>query len=194
MLKWFRDQFAILEHEEAKATGASVYAALDRAVSDDPTGILVLPHFSGAATPYMDYDSKAAFVGITLETTRYDLYKALMEGTSYEMLLNFNSVRMFTGEIREIRATGGGASSDVWLQIKADVLGTSITALDCKEVGAAGSAALAGVAIGVYDSLEDTVRTMAPTRRVFAPNPARMQAYGALYRKYANLYTAVKQL
>ena len=47
-------------------------------VSDSTTGILVLPHFAGAATPYMDNAAKAAFVGVTLETTKYDLYQALM--------------------------------------------------------------------------------------------------------------------
>ena len=123
-LKWFRDNFAELEFEKAEKENKNVYAELDKVVGDKPTGILVLPHFAGAATPYMDNDSKAAFVGITLETTKFDLYKALMEGTSYEMLLNFNTMKALTGEIKEIRATGGGATSDVWLQIKADILET----------------------------------------------------------------------
>lgn len=193
-LKWFRDRFAEAEKELAEARGENVYAMLDRAVSDAPTGILVLPHFAGAATPYMDNDSKAAFVGITLETTKYDLYKALMEGTSYEILLNFNALKGITGEIGEIRATGGGASSDVWLQIKADVLGTAITALECREVGAAGSAALAGVAIGAYSDLRATVSAMAPVRRVFVPDAKRQACYAEYYKKYANLYTAIKNL
>ena len=193
-LKWFRDNFAVSDRQQAEATGENVYAILDAAVSDGPTGILVLPHFAGAATPYLDSDSKAAFVGITLETTRYDLYKALMEGTSYEMLLNFRTMRSMTGDIQEIRATGGGATSDVWLQIKADILGTAITALSCKEVGAAGTAALAGQAIGAFSSLTDAVSRMAPVRKVFEPNAANREAYAALYRQYANLYQAVKGL
>lgn len=193
-LKWFRDNFAELEYMQAEKQGKNVYAELDDAVSDMPTGILVLPHFAGAATPYMDNDSKAAFVGVTLETTKYDIYKALMEGTSYEMLLNFNTMKALTGEIREIRATGGGALSDVWLQIKADILGAEITALECKEVGAAGTAALAGKAVGAFGDLKTAVSRQAPVRKVFEPCEKNRRIYAELYKKYANLYNAIKQL
>lgn len=193
-LKWFRDNFAELENIEAESKSKNVYAELDKAVGDMPTGLLVLPHFAGAATPYMDTDSKAAFVGVTLETTKYDLYKALMEGTSYEMLLNFNTMKSLTGDIKEIRATGGGATSDVWLQIKADILNTDITALNCKEVGAAGTVALTGVATGAYSNLETSISDMVNVRRVFAPNKENTKVYSELYKKYANLYSAVKGL
>lgn len=193
-LKWFRDNFAEFEFINAEKENKNVYAELDRAVSDQPTGILVLPHFAGAATPYMDNDSKAAFVGITLETTKYDLYKALMEGTSYEMLLNFNTMKALTGEIEEIKATGGGATSDVWLQIKADILNTKITALSCKEAGAAGTAALAGLAIGASKDLKAMVSKMTAVRKVFVPKKENVAIYTKLYKKYANLYNAVKEL
>ena len=193
-LKWFRDNFAELENKEAEEAGKNVYAQLDNMAPAEPTGILVLPHFSGAATPYMDNDSKAAFVGITLETSKYDLYKALMEGTSYEMLLNFNTMKAMTGQIQEIRATGGGATSDLWLQIKADILNTDITALDCKEVGSAGTVALAGVAMGVWTSLEEAVDKLVKVRKIFHPNPETSAIYQTHYKKYENLYNAVKNL
>lgn len=193
-LKWFRDNFAELEKQQAESELQNVYAALDDKVGDIPTGILILPHFAGAATPYMDTTSTAAFVGITLETTKYDLYKALMEGTSYEMLLNFNTLKALAGEITEIRATGGGAASDVWLQIKADILGTAITALSCKEVGAAGTAALAFLAVGAVHDLKSIVEHMATVRKVFTPNAENRKTYAELYKKYANLYTAIKGL
>lgn len=192
-LKWFRDNFAELEFEKAEKEHKNVYAELDKMLSDKPTGILVLPHFAGAATPYMDNDSKAAFVGVTLETTKYDLYKALMEGTSYEMLLNFNTMKSLTGEIKEIRATGGGATSDVWLQIKADILNTEITSLSCKEVGAAGTAALSGITIGAFKELKNSVSQMAVVRKVFKPNEENRKIYSKLYKKYENLYNAVKE-
>ena len=117
-----------------------------------------------------------------------------MEGTSYEMLLNFNTMKEFTGDIKEIRATGGGALSDVWLSIKADVLGAEITALSCKEIGAAGTAALAGVAIGVYDSVKAVIPKMAPVRKTFSPNVGKQKLYSEHYKKYANLYNAIKGL
>ena len=193
-LKWFRDNFAETEHKKAEQEGKNVYAELDSMVSKSPTGILVLPHFAGAATPYMDNAAKAAFVGVTLETTKFDLYRALMEGTSYEMLLNFNKMSSLTEKIDEIRASGGGATSDIWLQIKADILNSEITALAAKEVGAAGTAALAGMAVGAFDKLESAVKKMAPVRRVFEPNPENTKKYNELYKKYEKLYDAVKEL
>lgn len=193
-LKWFRDNFAELEQKNAEAENKNVYEELDKMVNDKPTEILILPHFAGAATPYMDNDSKAVFVGITLETTKYDIYKALMEGTSYEMLLNFNTLKAMTGEIDEIRATGGGASSDAWLQIKADVLNTEITALSCKEVGAAGTAALTGMAVGAFETIESVIPNMAKIRKIFTPKKENCVVYQELYKKYANIYQAVKEL
>ena len=193
-LKWFRDNFAELEQLEASRSGKNVYAELDKKVSDSPTGILVLPHFAGAATPYMDSEAKAAFVGVTLETTKYDLYRALMEGTSYEMLLNFNTMKTATGTVDEIRATGGGASSDVWLQIKADILNTEIVALSCREIGATGTAALAGVSVGAYSGIKEVTEKTAAVRKVFEPSKQNAAAYAKLYKKYENLYNAVKSL
>ena len=193
-LKWFRDNFAESEHKKAVSEGKNVYAQLDERVGDKPTEILILPHFAGAATPYMDNDAKAAFVGITLETDKFDLYKALMEGTSYEMRLNFNIIKKYVGEIEEIRTTGGGASSDVWLQIKADILQNEIVALNCKEVGAAGSSAMAGHAVGVYKSIKEATAKMAPVRKVFYPNERNSLIYTECYKKYENLYKAIKNL
>ena len=194
MLKWFRDNFAEKEREEAGARGESVYKLLDQKVSREPSGLLVLPHFAGAATPYMDISARAAVVGMTLETTKNDLYRALMEGTSYEMRLNFDTLRPYVRGVQELRATGGGAKSDLWLSIKADVLGVRIAALACDEVGAAGTAALAGTALGIYSSLPEITAAMAPVRKLFLPDAERKKAYDALYRRYTGLYGAVKSL
>ena len=193
-LKWFRDNFAELEKTEAEKNGKNVYAELDKKVSDNPTGILVLPHFAGAATPYMDDGSKACFIGVTLETDKLALYKSLMEGTSYEIKLNFDILEQFTDKITEIRATGGGASSDVWLQIKADILDAEIISLDCSEIGAAGTSALTGMAIGMFDTLESTVNMMAPKRKTFIPQKNNVFEYKTLYKKYFRLYNSVRNL
>ena len=193
-LKWFRDNLAEDEYEKCRAKGENIYAYLDSKVTSAPTDILVLPHFAGAATPYMDTSSKAAFVGVTLETTKYDLYKALMEGTSYEILLNFNTLKSFIGNVKEIRATGGGASSKVWLQIKADILNTKICAMTCKEVGAAGTAALAGVSCGIYNDLLRAISLLSGIAKEYFPDAGRAKEYSLRYEKYKDLYNAVSSL
>lgn len=193
-LKWFRDAFAEKEREEADKKGENVYKNLDDAMPSVPTGILVMPYFAGAATPFMDTSAKASFVGLTFEHTKLDIYRALMEGTSYEIALNMDVIKKFLPTPKALRATGGGATSDKWLQIKADILGVGITALNASEVGGAGSAALSGYATGVFSDLKEAVSIMVPERKSFASEDTFKKEYSEAFAKYKNLYKAIKGL
>lgn len=178
-LKWFRDNFSELSYPE-----------LDRLVQNEPTDLLILPHFAGAATPYMDSASKAAILGLTFEHTKSDLYKALMEGTAYEIAINLEILSEYGLSAKSITATGGGARSDIWLQIKADVLGLPITALDCSEIGGAGTALMAGRAIGVYDD----ATVLAKPRKTFYPDSEKHEYYKSQLKKYKKIYHAAKEV
>ena len=125
-LKWYRDNFAKYEKAIAEKNGGSVYSMLDSMTKDEPTGILIMPHFTGAANPYMDSGSRAAIAGLSLEHTNYDIYKALMEGVTYEILINIEHLEGFGIKPKQFFATGGGASSKKWLEIKADILNLSL--------------------------------------------------------------------
>ena len=159
-LKWFRDNFS----------RDKSYAELDSAVKDEPSGILILPHFAGAANPYMDNGSKAAMIGLTLEHTDADIYKALMEGVTYEIMTNIEHLESFGIRPEKLYATGGGASSDVWLQIKADILNRPVTALLAKEAGACGTCMMAGVAIGIYKDLYEAKTVFVKEKKTFIPD------------------------
>lgn len=176
-LKWFRD----------KLSGKS-YAELDKTVKDAVGDLLIMPHFAGAATPYMDVNSKAAIIGLTFEHGPEDIYKALMEGTAYEIMLNLETLKDFGIAPKMLLATGGGANSDVWLQIKADVLNIAVTALDGKEIGGAGTAYLAGRAVGMY---QQNTRLTHP-RKVFYPVTEKNIQYKKQFEKYKKIYKAVK--
>ena len=183
-IKWFRDNFA----------SDLSYKELDEMIDNTPGDILVLPHFAGAANPYMDSFSKAAFVGITLETTRDKLYKAVMEGVTYEMFLNLN--RLKAGDIvpEKLYATGGGASSPVWLQMKANILGVPITAIDAQEVGAMGTVMMVGVAVGVFDDLRSAAKVMVKEKKTYYPDAEKHLEHLKMYEKYKELYNAVRPL
>lgn len=193
-LKWFRDTFAEKEKEEAEKAGENVYKNLDDTMPAEPTEILVMPYFAGAATPYMDTKAKASFIGLTFEHTKLDIYRALMEGTSYEIALNMEVIGKFLTTPKHLRATGGGGASDPWLQIKSDILGVDITALSASEVGGAGSAALSGFATGVFSDLKEAVSIMVPERKSFTPGSEFKATYEKCFSKYKNLYKAVKGL
>ena len=188
-LKWFRDNFT------AQYEGCdNLYKKLDEEAPTDPTGILILPHFAGAATPYMDNGSKAAIVGLTLEHGARDLYRAMMEGVTYEMMINVERLEQFGICPTKLYATGGGARSDVWLQIKADILNRPITALSAKEVGACGTCMLAGVAVGAYRDLNEAKQAFVKERSTYTPNPAQAAAYRPYYNAYRKLYDAVRPI
>ncbi len=183
-LKWFRDNFS-----KDKS-----YAELDSAVKDEPSGILILPHFAGAANPYMDNGSKAAMIGITLEHTDADIYKALMEGVTYEIMTNIEHLESFGIKPEKLYATGGGASSDVWLQIKADILNRPVTALLAKEAGACGTCMMAGVAIGIYKDLYEAKSAFVKEKETFIPNFDNAKKYKKCYNVYKKIYDAVRPI
>lgn len=194
LVKWFVDNLAGDAKQDAKARGVSVYDELEDCTQEGPTGILVLPHFAGAATPAMDAGSKGAIVGLTLSHTQKDLYRAVMEGVCYEMRLNQELLGGCGVAVAPLHATGGGAKSRVWMQMKADVLNVPVTALTTAEAGATGSAMLVGVALGLYPSLEAAAEKMVKVREVFQPRTQIHEQYEAVYQRYKKLYEAVRPL
>ncbi len=189
VLKWFRDQLA------GKFEGVSnLYAELDRRAPDAPTGILVLPHFAGAANPYMDTGSKAAIIGLTLEHTAEDLYRALMEGVTYEIMTNLSHLQSFGIGLNRLTATGGGARSDVWMQIKADILNRPVTSLAAGEVGACGTCMLVGRAVGVFADLAEAKERFVVERKTYLPRPDAAERYQGLYAAYQRVYDAVRPI
>ena len=161
---------------------------------DEPTGLLVLPHFSGAATPYMDIGSKGAVLGLTMDTDPATFYRACMEGVAYEMLVNCEALAGSGVRFRKLHATGGGAKSRVWMQMKADVLNLPITALETADAGTVGSAMLTGVATGQYRDLRDAAARMVREAETYYPREEIHRKYMEIYERYKKVYLAVRPL
>ena len=185
VIQWCMETFGKGENYD------SMEAAYDR---DEPTGLLVLPHFAGAATPYMDTGSKGAILGLTTATTAGEIYRACMEGVAYEMRLNYEALSGSGIHFEKLNATGGGAKSKVWMQMKADVLNLPITALKTSEAGTVGSAMLTGIAVGVYQDLQDAADHMVHETDTYYPRPAMHEKYMKVYRRYKQVYNAVRPL
>jgi len=184
VIKWFRDNLSIEKS----------YAVLDSAVDSEPSGILVMPHFAGAANPYMDNGSKAAIIGLTLETKSSDFYKALMEGVTYEIMTNIRHLESFGINPKKLYATGGGASSDIWLQIKADILNRPVTSLCAKEAGTCGTCMMVGVAIGLFADLFEAKKYFVKENKTFVPNKEKTALYSKYYDAYTKIYDAVRPI
>ncbi|MBQ7901646.1 MAG: hypothetical protein IJ365_06765 [Clostridia bacterium] len=190
-MQYSKDAISLRQHFAAER-GSNVYDDLGSKVPAQPTDILVLPHFSGAANPYMDSGSKAAIVGLTLEHTNYDLYKALMEGVTYEMMINVEHLQSFGICMDKLVATGGGASSPVWLQIKADVLNRPVTTIEAKEAGACGTCMLTAVAVGLCSNLHETKKVFVKEKQTYVPQPGNAEKYAKNYKAYNKLYSGVR--
>lgn len=194
LISWYIQNLAKWEKFVSEDRGKSVYEVLEEEMKDEPTGILVLPHFAGAATPYMDEGAKGAVIGLSLEHTAADLYRAMMEGVVYEMRLNMEYLEKAGICPTYFRAAGGGSASGVWMQMRADILDLPVTVLDHGEAGAAGCAMMAGVAAGIYQDLYDAAEKFIHMREVYYPRKEQHEAYEKYYRKYRELYQAVRPL
>lgn len=204
LIKWCTDSMAKAEKELADKEGVGINSYLEKEYAkgrwadgldpEGPSGMLVLPHFAGAATPYMDTGSKGVIVGLTTATTPADIYRGCMEGVCYEMYLNFSNVLESGAMPKVLHATGGGAHSSVWMQMKADVLGIPIVALKTVDAGTVGSAMLTGIALGVFKDLKDAADHMVEQTITYEPREEYHEKYMEVYEKYSKLYDAVREL
>ena len=194
LVKWFADRLAGNVRAEAEKAGKSVYWVLERDMGEGPTGIFVLPHFAGAGTPYMDPGAKGVITGLTIEHSLSDLFKAVLEGIDYEMRVNVEALKRAGIQIERLHATGGGAKSGKWLQIKADVLGLPIVSLGDSEAGIIGSILLTGVATGAFQSLAEGAALFVKKLGTYLPDPARHAAYDECFKHYRELYGATRNV
>ena len=193
-LRWFRDTFGALELEQTRASGQDAYDLMLADAPSGPTPMFVLPHFSGSGTPTLDTTSKAAFLGMTFATDRPTLAKAVLEGLTFELRTNLDLLRGSGVEIEELHAVGGGARSDLWLQLKADICNISLRVPQVTEAACLGAALVAGTAVGVYTDLNAAVARTVRMSRLVQPDPSTGTAYESRYRLYLEVYPTLRDL
>ena len=204
LTQWCTETIAKREIGEAMQRGISVNQLLEeRYLSkmetmkldyDEPSGILVLPHFAGAATPYMDTGSKGVIVGLTTDTSVEEIYHACLEGVCYEMYLNYVKLQETGVNFKKMHATGGGARSAVWMQMKADVLNIPMVALKTKDAGTVGCAMMTGIAIGHFTDLEDAASHMVEEAEVYQPRAVQHEKYMNMFERYKKIYELVRPI
>lgn len=205
LMQWCVETFAGGKDAQAGEQGISVNELLEReylekhpggsgGCADGPSGMLVLPHFAGAATPYMDTGSRGAVLGLTTVSTASDIYRGCMEGITYEMYLNYQALAGSGIRFEKLNATGGGAHSAMWMQMKADVLNLPITALKTVDAGTVGSAMLTGLATGMFRDLEEAAERMVEETVTYQPRQEMHEKYMQVYERYKKVYRAVRPL
>ena len=181
IVDWFRQQFGA-------GKSLAELEALAAASPPGSRGVTVLPHFDGMVSPTPNQASRGAFLGLTLGHTVGDLYRAVLESIAYSLRENAELMRNSGLDFSVVRAIGGGAKSDLWLQMKADVMGVPIERPAVTEAATLGAAMLAATGAGEFVSVAECSTAFYQAERVFAPDPARREQYEAPYRAYRELY------
>lgn len=197
LTKWFRDNFGHLEKLKESIDGTNAYDLLNEEVSQlesGPTGLMVLPFFSGARTPINDKKAKGLIAGLTLSHNKAQIYKAILEGVGFEIRSVFNVLEQAGANPKRNISVGGGIKNTVWPQIISDITGRE---QDCvaQALGAPlGSAFLAGLGAGIIKDIRSLREKWVKIERNIKPSAAINYKYEKYYQLYQPFYQATKDL
>lgn len=147
-------------------------------------GLIFTPYISGERTPYADAELRGAFVGIDARQTLASFVRAVLEGITFSLNDVLNIYKDYGRRFSEIIAIGGGAKSDTWLQIQADVFNQTVSVLENEEGPAMGAAMIAAVGLGWFPDFQSCARDYVQVARVVTPNAAHAARYPAIYQAY----------
>ena len=196
-LNWFVEKFSGLD-ADAFGLGLSPEQVLETAAAKLPPGaegLLLLPYWTGALTPYWDHNARGALLGLTGVHGKAHVYRALLEGIALEQrLLTTGAESVLPEPISEVVALGGGSRSAVWCQIIADVMRRPLVVVREPESTCLGAGILAAAAVGVHPSVADAAAAMSGAAASYEPDPATSETYERLYAVYRDIYPANRDI
>jgi xylulokinase len=183
-LRWYRDAIApdvAFDDLVGEASG----------VPPGSAGVFFLPYLSGERSPHPDPLARGAFIGLTLGHDRRHLTRAVLEGVAFGLRDGLDLMTAAGVPVpSQIRASGGGTSSQLWRQILADVLDTEIATVNTTEGAAYGAGLLAAVGAGWFPSVEDAAEAFVTATPVASPGPDAPR-YADAHTTYRGLYPAL---
>lgn len=197
--QWFRDNFCQDLVNEADGNTKNAFELMnEEAELANPgcDGLVFLPYMLGERSPIWDPYARGVFFGLSLKTTRREMNRAIMEGCGYGLRQLSEIAERVTGQkIREFTSIGGGAKSETWARIKADITGKDIKILDMNDMAPVGAALLAGVGAGIFtDVYEAAGKVEKKVYKVIKSSNAHEDVYNKRYKVYTELYPQIKEL
>jgi len=192
--KWFKDTFCQKEVEEAKQKGQPVYDLLSRKAAEvvpGSEGLFFLPYLLGERT-LGSSNSRGVFFGLTPRHAIGHCVRAIMEGVTYDLKMSLEIIEDKNIQIDEIRAIAGGARSDLWCNIKANIYQKSIRTLNNFEGGVVGGAILAGLGAGVYKDVTEAANKVLEFDKVYHPDANLVKFYDSCYSMYKELHDGLQ--
>ena len=189
-IRWLRDLFS-----ESDSITYEQLEAEAELVEPGSGGLTFIPHFAGRVLPNNPY-VKGSFIGLNWNQKRGHLYRAVMEGISYEYRFYLQVLRQLykDHEFGEMWAVGGGARSPLFLKIKAGVLGTDIVSLQTGDTALIGSAVIAGVGTGIFEDYREPVLSTRKVQRRVEPEMKYKELYREQTETYLHLIEAVSEV
>lgn len=198
VVNWFTSNFLGAEvTESARRNGRSVYDELNERAATIPPGsegLVVLDHWQGNRTPWVDPTSRGVIRGLTLRHTVDHVYRAILEGVAYGTAVIVRTMRENGFDPVEIIACGGATKSDFWMQMHADTTGLPITITREQEAASLGTAIAAAVGAGEFATLFEGAGAMVHSNRTFEPRPNEMAKYSAYIDQYVATYEQLREL
>ncbi len=187
-LRWLRDTFCCgngkPDYEQMTSEAARINPGSD--------GLLWTPYLMGERTPHLDGEARAALVGLTASHTRAHVVRAVLEGVAFSLRDSFTIFEEMEIPVRNIRLGGGGARSDLWRQIQADIYGHDVEIVEAEEGAAYGAAILAGVGAGVWNSVDSACDSVVRVSKRVASRSEVTEKMNRNYRAYRAVYPATK--
>jgi len=153
--------------------------------------LLFLPYLTGERTPHANPLARAVFFGATGRHTKSHFIRAILEGVTFGLRDGMEIMKEMGLPIRQVRVSGGGARSDLWCQIMADIFGKELVRTENPDTTALGSAILAAAGVKYFKSVSEACSRMVRTKEVFRPNKKENKIYDQTYEIFRKLYPAV---
>jgi len=157
-------------------------------------GVLWAPYLMGERTPHLDPNARGTLTGLAASHTRAHVTRAILEGVAFSLKDTFSLFEEMRVPVTNIRLGGGGARSDLWRQIQADVYAHEVEILRAEEGAAYGAALLAGVGAKFWNSVDEACDAVVKVQRRINPQPQAIDALRKQYQNYRQLYPALKSL
>jgi len=195
-LRWFRDQFGYEEKVEAEKAGRDPYDLLVEKAADikpGSDGLLFYPYLTGAFSPKFNEKVRGVFFNISLSHTKAHFLRAILEGVAFQYLETFGILEELGVKIESASMVGGETKSEVWNQIKADIIGIEIRIPEIDDAAALGAALLAGTGTGEYSNLRRAAEETLRIKRIYKPNMKTRRLYLEAYRRHRETYPFIEK-
>ena len=154
--------------------------------------VFFLPYLMGERSPHNNPLARATFTGMTMDSTRTDMTQAVLEGVAFAIRDSFEVAKGLGINITETKMCGGGAKSELWCRIMANVLGIKVDLLKSEEGPSMGAAMLAMVAAGEYGSVKEAADNIVNICKTIEPQKAIADRYNSRYNTFKQIYPALK--